>query len=63
MADTPNIASGRFPGDIDRRVMMCLPLEERRGIMRAQADEIADEYNREIDEAWQVGDFVDEPER
>lgn len=47
----------RFPGDIDRRAMMKLPVEERDAIIRAQVEAIADEYNHEIDHEWLDADL------
>ena len=53
-------ASTRFEGDIDRRALMQLPIDERREILRAQAEECADEYNRTLDHEWldaNLGEF------
>jgi hypothetical protein len=48
----PSVSSERFSGDMDRRALMKLPLEERHAVMRAQAEAVAARYNREIDAEW-----------
>lgn len=44
--------SERFPGDLDRRAFMRLPLEERRAAIRAQAKSVAAQYNADLDTEW-----------
>jgi hypothetical protein len=39
---------------------MKLPPGERNAIIQAQAESIAAEYNKEIDDAWLAGDFLDD---
>lgn len=56
----PHPRDERIPGDIDRRALLELPVAERRPILKARADAIADEYNAGIDHAWLDGDFEDE---
>lgn len=55
----PRTKADRVPGDIDRRALLKLPVAERRAILKAQADAIAEEYNAEIDHEWLAGDFED----
>jgi transcriptional regulator with XRE-family HTH domain len=45
-------AAERFPGDLDRRAFMRLPLEERRAAIRAQAKSVAAQYNADLDAEW-----------
>lgn len=56
----PRVETERFPGDLDRRELMRLPLEERRALLQAQAEACAEQYNRGIDDEWLTGDFEDE---
>jgi transcriptional regulator with XRE-family HTH domain/Zn-dependent peptidase ImmA (M78 family) len=49
--------AARFPGDIDRRALMRLPVAERREIMRAHAESIAEQYNHDLDGAWLDADL------
>jgi transcriptional regulator with XRE-family HTH domain len=46
------VRADHLPGDIDRRALMRLPLADRRAIMRAHADAMAEQYNAELDGAW-----------
>lgn len=56
----PAVDRRRYPGDVDRRALMKLPLRERRALMRAQAETIAAEYNAGLDDEWLGGDFEGE---
>lgn len=47
----------QFPGDVDRRALMKLPLEDRRAIIRAHADRLAEHYNAELDGDWLNADL------
>lgn len=55
----PSLAlrADHFPGDIDRRALMKLPLADRKVIMRAHADSMADLYNAELDRDWLDADL------
>lgn len=48
-----------FPGDIDRRALMELPLADRRAIMRAHAESVAEAYNSDLDVEWLDADLGD----
>ncbi len=54
------VVSARHPTP-NRSELMQLPVEDRREIMRRQAENLAGEYDADPDrEAWQGGDIVDE---
>jgi hypothetical protein len=53
----PAISNRTVPEDIDRRVLLKLPLAERRAFMKAQAEAHAAEYNAMIDRAWLDADM------
>lgn len=53
----PDMATRTAPEDLGRRALAKLPREERDAIIRAQAESIADEYNRQIDHAWLEADL------
>jgi transcriptional regulator with XRE-family HTH domain len=53
----PSTRAARYPGDIDRRALMKLPLAERCAIIQAQAEAFADEYNATIDHEWLDADL------
>lgn len=55
----PAVASRTAPDDIDRKALVRLPLEERRALMKAHADAVAEEYNRTIDHEWLESDLGD----
>lgn len=51
------------PALAQRRAFLKLPLEERRRILAQQADQIAEHYESELEQAdrehWQGGDIVE----
>lgn len=60
LAEYVPVASARsdhFPGDIDRRGLMKMSLEDRAAIMRAHAESIAEQYNNELDHEWLGADL------
>jgi Zn-dependent peptidase ImmA (M78 family)/transcriptional regulator with XRE-family HTH domain len=53
----PEVTGRTAPADLDRRALMKLPLEERRRVLKAHAEEVAEEYNRELDREWLEADL------
>jgi Zn-dependent peptidase ImmA (M78 family) len=53
-----DLESATLPALIDRRAFMQLPLDERRRVLAAQAEQVAEYYP--VDDEWQGGDIVDD---
>lgn len=56
----PRANTRSVAGDLDRRALAKLPLADRRAVLKAHAEAIADEYNASLDSDWLNADLTDE---
>jgi Zn-dependent peptidase ImmA (M78 family)/transcriptional regulator with XRE-family HTH domain len=55
----PRAETRSLGGDLDRRALARLPLADRRAVLKAHAEAVADEYNVGLDTEWLEADLTD----